>query len=1454
VDKVETLEKTQWFAVEQIQVSYSVLPAHCQFRDFLQKFATAINVQLSLERDQELPFVSFTGYDTAEQANKLFLFGPSGCGKSRSIFEILKSKMTVFEKVYIINPRNTTTKDSGRISVFELINKIGENDALVWDNFPDDLIKRDFDTAKEVLEIISSKNLKGLFIALKPEYLEPYRGLVSRIPEYNNCEVFYEKERFRDILKTYGTTIPRFKKIYQRYIEDELSRISGILWQKEATPLTVLDYYRDLMRVEDKSEPKIRRRSTITASINKGKEGISYKSPITGAIYAEKLLRRSDYYQHQFELMARMEERRGDREFLYTLKLCYELGLNRTRSFIEKLQSGIFDSKPLSEPLENLSTWVYPSGTNYAMHDVQKDAVKFNIYVKSRTLTYLIDNFEYLISRMQGNHNSAFGQFIGKNIDVIPHQTFYLAKPSLQFSLQHHPPLPDNICRYMKSNTLFEFSLGQGVGEIFHSLEAEFQQEIIKTVEQGLDVEFIRGLSSGLGHNFSSLDRAQQRDLLRMINAGGVPFARFFGESLGRVFKYLSKELQEQIFKLMKRSGQFADGIGMGLGYVFPTLDSQMQEDFFERARTHTEFTRGLGYGLALNYLSLDKELQEYINSKIMTDGEFAKGLAMGFGFIFGHLTENFRKRVFDLTAISPKFAFGLGIYLQFVSSSSSLDEQLQKEIQILAGKNSEFGYGTGVGLSYLFGYQSKEYQDALFEKAEKETHFAFGFGMGFGFLFKNLPAEQQDIVLEKAERNSEFAKGLGSGFDYVFPDLPREYQDALFEKAERNSEFAKGLGMCFGYLFVLHEQRLQDIVLEKAERNSEFAFGLGYGLGYIFPYLQEEYINRLYVLIEKNIRLAQGLASGIGYGFMYLQKGYQDALFEKAERNSEFAFGLGYGLGHIFQYLSNSFKKELLARTSSRRFLSNSSIHGKFTRGLGVGLGYTFMYLTTLTQKELFAIAAKSPEFANGLGEGIGRIYPHGRDFLEKSLLNVNTGEATTTEEGELSKGFGLGIGQIFKYLGKETQEKALREASHNPQFANGLGEGIGSIFNYFDKGVQNEIFERAHSNNDFSNGLGFGLASVFSYLQYETQEKIVSEILLSLPPAQTTNRFSKGFGLGIGQIFKYLGKEIQDNFLTNIAEKNTEYAAGLGEGFGRGFNYWSFDFKESRKMIKLADKNLYIAIGLSQGLARYMGYLDEQTQKKILKVVEQNPTFSKYFYKKTHENSNLVSRKYHTNNSVSDILFLIRSLSPNKTTPDDTFIRVPKKYKNQENLDISKKVDIADKKVTITLSIDDAVLQMIRGDAERDRMSINAKVNNILSRYTACYKHAEKDQSLIVPSVIMREILNEIDEQVILKEYRDIIFDSIPSILLENMISPLTLENWISHACNTTMVFAGLIESLSVNKDKDGLLSLVFIHSYGIKWSRILDTIVSQYMNDILKQRTISTILPNSIVIRIL
>ncbi len=125
-----------------VQLSYTILNLRTLDRDdALQKFATAINVQLMFENRQVIPYTPFNGFDSIAAQDKLFICGPSGCGKSKGIFECAKNNFTKFAKICIINPIQPVGEISGRITLLDLIEKLDKDDAIVWDNFPDDLVR-----------------------------------------------------------------------------------------------------------------------------------------------------------------------------------------------------------------------------------------------------------------------------------------------------------------------------------------------------------------------------------------------------------------------------------------------------------------------------------------------------------------------------------------------------------------------------------------------------------------------------------------------------------------------------------------------------------------------------------------------------------------------------------------------------------------------------------------------------------------------------------------------------------------------------------------------------------------------------------------------------------------------------------------------------------------------------------------------------------------------------------------------------------------------------------------------------------------------------------------------------------------------------------------------------------------------------------------------------------------
>ncbi len=82
------------------------------------------------------------------------------------------------------------------------------------------------------------------------------------------------------------------------------------------------------------------------------------------------------------------------------------------------------------------------------------------------------------------------------------------------------------------------------------------------------------------------------------------------------------------------------------------------------------------------------------------------------------------------------------------------------------------------------------------------------------------------------------------------------------------------------------------------------------------------------------------------------------------------------------------------------------------------------------------------------------------------------------------------------------------------------------------------------------------------------------------------------------------------------------------------------------------------------------------------------------------------------------------------------------------------------SNKKATITLSLDKKILEDIRKDANKKRLSINAMINNILTKYCIVYKNYEDLQCHILPHKNFQVLLDNIDENIILEINKMVIF----------------------------------------------------------------------------------------------
>ena len=169
---------------------------------------------------------------------------------------------------------------------------------------------RDFnkERSRAVLRFITSGRTKNVYVALKPDYLDIYGDISETIPGIDSCDIVYNKENIVSIITEYGLNISQFKNAYNQYVKPSLDEIALILWNKDSIPLTIFDYYFELNSNLDKLTMGIESAVSIANSLPK---------------------KRKKYYEKQFKFLANLSDKHSDTEFLYTLKLAYDLGLER---------------------------------------------------------------------------------------------------------------------------------------------------------------------------------------------------------------------------------------------------------------------------------------------------------------------------------------------------------------------------------------------------------------------------------------------------------------------------------------------------------------------------------------------------------------------------------------------------------------------------------------------------------------------------------------------------------------------------------------------------------------------------------------------------------------------------------------------------------------------------------------------------------------------------------------------------------------------------------------------------------------------------------------------------------------------------------------------------------------------------------------------------------------------
>jgi hypothetical protein len=157
--------------------------------------------------------------------------------------------------------------------------------------------------------------------------------------------------------------------------------------------------------------------------------------------------------------------------------------------------------------------------------------------------------------------------------------------------------------------------------------------------------------------------------------------------------------------------------------------------------------------------------------------------------------------------------------------------------------------------------------------------------------------------------------------------------------------------------------------------------------------------------------------------------------------------------------------------------------------------------------------------------------------------------------------------------------------------------------------------------------------------------------------------------------------------------------------------------------------------------------------------------------------------------------------------------------------------------RKSSITLALDTEILDLVKNIAEGEGLSINSKINSILWKYVSFYKYVEQDNSLIIPSRSVNFFIENIDEEKWIQEYSDTLEEIVPFFFLE-LKAEQTLENTLKVVFDRLLAYGGSYKGYSCHVDNDGYLNLVFRHEHGIKWSRILSTVYTRFIQRMLNQ----------------
>lgn len=158
-------------------------------------------------------------------------------------------------------------------------------------------------------------------------------------------------------------------------------------------------------------------------------------------------------------------------------------------------------------------------------------------------------------------------------------------------------------------------------------------------------------------------------------------------------------------------------------------------------------------------------------------------------------------------------------------------------------------------------------------------------------------------------------------------------------------------------------------------------------------------------------------------------------------------------------------------------------------------------------------------------------------------------------------------------------------------------------------------------------------------------------------------------------------------------------------------------------------------------------------------------------------------------------------------------------------------KRGDKRKKSKTVTLRIDEDILNELYDEADIDSISLNSLVNSVLKRYVEWNKFDDKASMIPVASPVLKDLFNSLSKDKVINLAKDKAKDAIYNVILfmNGNVDLDTLISWYVQRMKHC-------SEISEKNEDNGTSKIIFKHELGENWSLYHKVILESICHDFL------------------